>query len=522
MKLFIIKKKSAAYICVPKSINTFSEIKDKEIIKFSNAIAELISTMLDISGQKHFFYLLFKSSREERNFILRNAIGDEKLDYLSQAKELLGEEIDSKSDFWRNVQLAINPTISETATNEVFIKENAITSEIVDGIDYCELNTEKNYIFISQLFKQLGIDIVDFNDYSNDVLSFSGYWLTQFNEERNKNFRKYKLYIYDLNKNTEDGFDKYNILVDNYFKIIPDIPNSIYFDLNSIYSSVYQIDLDKFEKIDAKEFEIVLNEKKAKYTSEEIKKLNRSDDYLESYYLFDKINDLKEKDNSQESIETAKRKTEEEIKNIVDKYSGDYEISQDDFEKPEERESTYKERIPKSGNLKDGENNNQNDSLPMQPEKTQEELDEIKKINGEAGEKNVYKYLKAQPNISLVKWLSKNGERNNAVDKGDDKLGYDMTYIDSKGVLHYVEVKASSEDRIEFHISKNEIREGMRHPRTYEVFFVFVNDKKSIIYPLGNIFNFAEGEDLTHNNHFSAESNNYVIRMTKKTNSIHI
>ena len=86
-----------------------------------------------------------------------------------------------------------------------------------------------------------------------------------------------------------------------------------------------------------------------------------------------------------------------------------------------------------------------------------------------------------------------------------------MFYINQKGEKIYIEVKASSSNKIEFSISRNEMDFALRNQKYYEIYFVFLENCNAHIKRLGPIFNFSDGEDLFNNSKFYIENEKYKI-----------
>jgi len=97
--------------------------------------------------------------------------------------------------------------------------------------------------------------------------------------------------------------------------------------------------------------------------------------------------------------------------------------------------------------------------------------------NSALEEQFVYQYLKnkysSQTDLISIKWENENGESN---------LPYDILLIDN-GKKHYIEVKrVRSMNRHTFSISINEIEAILDYKENYSIYFVFLEDKKFIIF----------------------------------------
>lgn len=146
-----------------------------------------------------------------------------------------------------------------------------------------------------------------------------------------------------------------------------------------------------------------------------------------------------------------------------------------------------------------------------------ESSQETKDYNGFVAESKVFNVLEKKIGENgSVEWLSGNAEKANKVEHGDDTLGYDMRYSDSNGI-HYVEVKGSSANNIEFTLTKNEFDFAEKHKDSYELWFVpIVNEKPQNPIELGNILLFENGENFFNNSRFSVEQSEFKIRAKLK------
>ncbi|WP_133526581.1 DUF3883 domain-containing protein [Flavobacterium sp. 245] len=131
---------------------------------------------------------------------------------------------------------------------------------------------------------------------------------------------------------------------------------------------------------------------------------------------------------------------------------------------------------------------------------------------GEQGEKLLFLKLSAAYN-SNVTWVSENAPCLGFVpDK--EAVGYDMRYIDEHNQTHYVEVKTSTGEEPEFHISINEIRAARKYGAQYHVIWItnLFDIQKRQYMDLKNMFiDFKAGEDFFHNSKFYPELTGFKI-----------
>jgi hypothetical protein len=88
-------------------------------------------------------------------------------------------------------------------------------------------------------------------------------------------------------------------------------------------------------------------------------------------------------------------------------------------------------------------------------------------------ENAVYQVLVYKFGEKSVKWRSTNGSLAAKIGQGVDGLGYDISYIDAEGKQHYVEVKGTGTNILDFNLTKNEFEFGLKHKEEFEVWRVF-------------------------------------------------
>lgn len=90
----LIYKDRVAYIKIPMHIRSINELK--ESVKFRGAVAEVITTILDVDGDKDAFLIILacKSTKEAEEYFIEN--GDDDLSTVNLAKAKFSEQIDRK------------------------------------------------------------------------------------------------------------------------------------------------------------------------------------------------------------------------------------------------------------------------------------------------------------------------------------------------------------------------------------------------------------------------------------------
>lgn len=142
------------------------------------------------------------------------------------------------------------------------------------------------------------------------------------------------------------------------------------------------------------------------------------------------------------------------------------------------------------------------------------QIDIVKKDNGFIAESTVYNTLvKILDKGSSILWVSENGHDAGKNDYGDDSLGYDIKYTDASGGIHYVEVKGSTSQNIEFTLTKKELEVAQQNKENYEIWFVHIEDGHySQPYVFEKLFIFDEGEDFFNNSKFTVENGDFKIK----------
>lgn len=451
-----------AYIKIPQYVQNINELKEK--MKFISAVSEVITTMIDVDGDKDAFTIILRcqTTTEIEEYFKEN--GDETLSIVNLSKEKFGTIIDSKEEFWNAVSKAINKNIDESIKKEVYMYP----------IDYENLNSEHNARYFIEIFGKLNIDVDDYNKYAYEPIDLSNYYHTEFVEVKNKyrsKYLKYKLTTlketYNLNNFFEEikhNYDFYNI----------SCSNSISFNVKKMFEEFVGIRLDYLATYD-ENFEELLNSLKLN-VNEETNLEN------EGSYKLEHLNKKEQEiDYCHLNKEIANEKNDETIKaNII------------------ANPVNKKYQLEKEG--KKG--------------KTYSEVTQFTKdYNGFIAESKVYNILLKKIGMNgSVEWLSSNAEKAKIIISGDDSLGYDMKYSDSNGI-HYVEVKGSSASNVEFTLTKKELDFAEENKEIYELWFVPIKNNKPLSpLELGNILKFADGENFLNNSRFSVEQSEFKVR----------
>ena len=307
------------------------------------------------------------------------------------------------------------------------------------------------------LFKTLGIDIEEYNKQTADKIYLTEYYQRQFDDLKITLKDKYLCYLYKKYRDKKQ-LEEFEADKHNYFPYKLEFKNSVNENIEEKFEIAFNVKCSELRNFEHKCLEDIINVKKeasslyselqGKYTSEK----------LDLYLLFDRLEELKPKEEEKDKSEPEKtKKTAEQIlaeaKDMAKnpEYQGDVVTEGIGDKKPKSTRTGHKFG---SGNNTGNINDN-------------------KEIIGLAGEIAVYETLTQK--YPTVEWLSENAVKYGLPHTGDDTLGYDLIYINDKNEKIMVEVKATTGEQIEFDFSNNEFSIALEDPDHYEVFFVFLN-----------------------------------------------
>ena len=455
----LIYKDKVAYIKVPMHIRSINELK--ESVKFRGAVAEVITTILDVDGDKDAFLIILacKSTEEEEEYFIEN--GDDDLSTVNLAKAKFSEQIDRKNEFWNAI---------ENALGVEKIDQNQYT-DLMIGFDYNNLNCFSNCACIIKLFKKLGLSVERYNQYAFEIIDLQPYYKQELCQIKQKYREKYFVYLLRSSGRIKTKCD-FEVEKQNYDELTLIAPNSVDAQLEKIFENKFDIYISLLNGVEGDLDEL-------------LEKLNRESQDAPTYapttipqvtarveMNYDDINA------EIASVTTTETKTVElaALKTISGRSSG----------------------AKKKGGTYDTTSNI-----------TKEE-------NGFKAESKVFHTLRARiGSKGSVVWVSGNGYRANENTGGDDSLGYDIWYSDENGKKHYVEVKGSTSENIEFVLTKNELEFAEQHSEEYEIWYVrIVNKQPTIPYELGNLLLLDEEETFFNNSKFAVENSEFRIRAT--------
>lgn len=461
----LIYTNNIAYIKVPSSITSIDDLKNQ--MRFISAVAEVITTMLDVDGDKDAFMMILrcKSVRECETYFKEN--GDESLNVVNLSKEKFSTQINNKDEFWNSVAQAADQTIDDVRSQ--------CSRIILETFDYSFIGNTSNYSTTKAIFDALNIDVAEYNKFAYDPIDLRPYYKEQFtnlkNAYRNRFFR-YTAQKLQNNNGTKDIFaeerNKYN-----FADIEPE---------NSFSYNVC-LELEQIMGVSCSEIEALPG------SFEELLQTLPDNEVGTTHGAR-----IEEPADSAEELETP-----------VDWCTLNQEIANG---------NNSGSSSPKIEAVQHGDSNHSGGNHTARSYDTR--INQKKELVGFKAESKVYNTLLrmfANDASISIEWVSGNAEKANVVAQGDDGLGYDIRYSDSYGI-HYVEVKGSSSKEIEFTLTKNEFDFAERHKNSFELWFVAIdeNGNPKDPYKLGNLLEFDGEDNFFNNSKFSVEQSEFKIR----------
>ena len=501
-ELVYFREKKVAYIKVPKNITLLSDLK--QIFDFDDAIAEIVTFILDVNEDKGFYRDLFADNDSKREQRMRKDKGDDNLELLTEARHKFNEGLNLRDEFWMAIaesKRIRNISIS-TSDSEKLISALKLPQNIDEAIDFEDLNAPANIPALIPIFEKLDIDLDVFNTVSFRSIDATMYWKQQLKNKMLKYKKKYQAYIVDCVVDDDDCLKLYDQYLEEYDFTDPNIDNSLFVDIDKVFEDECGVSFKELDNYEDDEIDKIISEAKSAIDEETFSTLcnHYSPHKIETYIIFGKIELLL---SPEPSSEISPNTTAVENSNNM---LNNTELARRVFSSPSMGMVSV---TPQAINK---QKTTGTSSGGHQKRIHNEASDTRKKEIGLIGEAAVYReLLNAYPD---ARWVSGYAETAGYTDKGDDTCGYDIKYTDSSGIVQYVEVKASTDERISFDISSNELRKALENPSNYEVIFVVIgedNQLKNPPYRLGHLFDLAPGEDLMQNSKFSIESEKYHI-----------
>lgn len=454
----LIYKDKVAYIKIPLHIRSINELKEN--VKFRGAVAEVITTILDVDGDKDAFLIILacKSTKEAEEYFIEN--GDDDLSTVNLAKAKFSDQIDRKTEFWHSIENALGiEKIDESQHADLMI-----------DFDYNNLNCFSNCLCIIKLFKKLGIDVERYNQYAFEIIDLQPYYKEELRQIKQKYREKYFIYLVSSGRiKTKLNFEEAKR---NYDELTLATANSVDVQLEKIFENKFGVSVSVLNDTEGNLDELLtkLNDDSQENHTSNPKAITPPVPAVEVNY--DEINAQIASTTNAESKKVGLSALSTTIsKNVGSKKKG----------------RTYDSTTTKA-----------------------------KEENGFIAECKVYHTLRTRIGAKgSVVWVSSNGYRARENQCGDDSLGYDIWYSDENGKKHYVEVKGSISENVEFVLTQNELEFAEQHAEEYEIWYVrIVNKQPTIPYELGNLLLFSEEETFFNNSKFAVENSEFRIRST--------
>ena len=455
----LIYKDKVAYIKVPTHIRSINELKEN--VKFRGAVAEVITTILDVDGDKDAFLLILacKSTKEAEEYFIEN--GDDDLSIVNLAKAKFSEQIDRKMEFWN---------VIENTLGVEKIDQSQYTDLMID-FDYNNLNCFSNCPCIIKLFKKLGINVEHYNQYAFEIIDLQPYYKEKLRQIKQKYREKYFIYSLVRSGRIKTKFD-FEVAKQNYDELTLVATNSVDAQLEKIFENNFGVSISVLNGIEGSLDELLkklIDESQEAPTATSIVTTPPAPKVEVNY---DEINAQIASNTNAES----KKVGLSALSTTTSKTVGS-----------KKKAGTYDSTTTKA-----------------------------KEENGFIAESKVYHTLRTRiGSKGSVVWVSGNGYRAHEIQVGDDSLGYDIWYSDESGKKHYVEVKGSTSENVEFVLTKNELEFAELHAEEYEIWYVRIVDKQPTIpYELGNLLLLGEEETFFNNSKFAVENSEFRIRAT--------
>lgn len=495
-----LRKSNTAYLCVPNNFSIFEELK--QVFEFADAVAELITAILDVNEDKDFFRDLFRDTDLIREKKMRSDKNDDNLEMLTEARRRFNTEVNPRDEFWMTIAEVLkisNTEISSYSADEL-LSVLQLPSDIDDGVRYDDLNCKENIEKFIGIFESLGIDIDRYNGAAVHNIDATKYWQTILKTKMTQYLKKYQAYLIEELQGEEECVELYDQYKEEYSFLEPTIPNSLFVNINDIFTIECGVSFDILEQYSDDTVSDLIEAEKNKLSQGDLKKLQTlySPPKIEAYLVFGKIDELLNPATVKEEKGENERGLDNGIKQLINEV----------FATPSEGFSDVNmQAVDNNQPTIDAGRHHKHHKITHS-----ESTDKKKQEIGMIGEACVYKeLLELYPD---ARWVSGNAEKAGHIVKGDDTCGYDIKYTDADGEIHYVEVKSSRNEEITFCLSDSELRFGCQNASSYEIIYVVIGDDGLPVHKpwrLGHLFEFAEGEDLLHNKRFSIESDSYSV-----------
>lgn len=544
-----LSQNNTIFIKTPEYLN--DENKLKEDVNFCSTIAEAFSALIDVDAQRQQIRELFSKSASYRDDIIRTELDDENLNKLILAKEKLGIVNDPKIQFWNAfIKCFSSKKISkEKFTDEGLLEElkrlfpetSKQIVKVFDEINYNNYNEEQSLRLIIELLNKTGLSLEIINKYAYPSVDISEIYeldLKRIKEEKKKQFKAafYASFI-NSEKDKKDflkGISQYDSIKGNFKNVID---YNIEEDLSQQVQELFQFDILNV-KHDFN-FEEIYSTNKTKFESraeqEQISKeianqfLNENPNLESLLYFEEELENLiislkewapKSSDASSSSGKVMpKRKLSFGDSAIFyNDYNDLYSQLENDFGNGE---GHFQIKLSKIKIKRIETNNTSSNGKSNSSKKRNKNFKKLKKSKedlGFLGEYLVYKHLfKTIKDKESIKWVSENAKLAGVNLDGSDGKGYDIEYIPNDAKYpRYVEVKVVGWENA-FHITSNEITQGEKFKKLYEIFLVRnITDPENIsIEIIQGPFDYKSQKSFNDNELFTVINDSFILKFEK-------
>jgi hypothetical protein len=495
--------KNRVFIKVPARSASLTELQGT--FEFRDAIAEIISSSIDVEGnRKDYRELYAKKESERRKTILSDF---DNPDLIREVKRLFQQEYNEQYQFWVDVMKAAAVSFDEDKfytdmqIRDMLQLEVDLADKINRFVDFEDLHDLQNAPYLINLFGALQIDLDDFNSKGVEKLSLTRYFDRKYQEVKGQFRNIYAAYLYDslCSKDIQEK-QSFQQLLGKYDQDTILFENSIMIDVKAALFARF-IDLDKvtYTDLDA----IYFNHKQALQLllgidDAQLKEFLANSSY-DSLVFFGELHTLQKFYQQYLAKERA----------VVAQYTG--ETLADAFAIVKKNEYTIVDildtTIPETeGPISAGGNGSGKGTSFVKSKNTE-------KI-GLKGERFVYALLKE--NYTEVEWVSENAKADGVNSHGKAGLGFDLTYVNEENKKIFLEVKASTGDVDYFYLSANELDFAEQHADHYEIIFAAnINDEKKKFYRFKDLFQYGDDETRYSNKKFRLDAKEYRVQAKK-------
>ncbi|MEI6766895.1 MAG: DUF3883 domain-containing protein [Bacteroidota bacterium] len=535
-----LQKAKTIYIKTPDFIT--DERRLKEDVSFCSTIAEAFSALIDVDAQRQQIRELFSKSVSGRDDIIRAELDDENLEKLIQAKEILGIVNDPKIHFWHSflkcfpVKNIRKDSLTDNSLHEELIKlfpeYHEIITCVFNQINYDDYNEESSLRLIVQLLNATNLTLNTLNKFAYPSLNISELYDLDFKRIKEIKRPEFKNVLYSLCNNSKEDKKEFLNLLNRYDILVGVFINEINYDVEKDLHDqlLKQFEIELNDTPDINFIQIYQSNKNA-YESKSIdlkiskelanQFINERPDLESLLYfensiqvLLDELVDWIGKTSPQELTgpnSMAKRKITLGVSsflfdNLSDLYS------------QLESENIFNTSLSKIKIKKNDDVVSDPTKIKRPPIKPPRKPRQINEDIGFVGEWLVYKHLlNSIKNHESVKWVSEFSKQAGINTDGKDGQGYDLEYIPNDAKYpRYAEVKVVGKENA-FHISSNEIAQGEKLRKHYEIFLVRNIDKPEIttIEIIQGPFDYKGRHSFTDNELFSVVNDSFIIRFEK-------